>query len=137
MPVTFKKLTPNLIVSNVERSVQFYRDVLGFQFAFGVPDAEPRVFAAVTRDGLEIFFNRPDVADEDYPDLHGRPAGGALTQFIEVEGGIDELFTSVRDRARVVMPLKDQFYGMREFAIADPDGWILTFAQRIHDASAE
>jgi uncharacterized glyoxalase superfamily protein PhnB len=29
------------------------------------------------------------------------------------------------------MPLKTQFYGMREFAIEDPDGHILTFAQRV------
>jgi uncharacterized glyoxalase superfamily protein PhnB len=29
------------------------------------------------------------------------------------------------------MPVKDQFYGMREFAFADPDGWVITVAQRI------
>jgi uncharacterized glyoxalase superfamily protein PhnB len=128
--LVFKKLTPNLIVSNVERSVEFYRTVLGFEFAFGVPEQEPRVFAAVMRDGLEIFFNLPDPASEDYPDLRDRTAGGGLTQFIEVEGGIDELYASVSGKARVVMPIKDQFYGMREFAIADPDGWLLTFAER-------
>lgn len=127
--MTFKKLTPNLVVADVERSVQFYQDVLGFRFAFGVPDEAPRVFSAVVREGIEIFFNLPDASNEDYPDLRGRPIGGALTQFIEVEG-IDELYEAVRGKARVVMPIKDQFYGMREFAIADPDGWILTFAQR-------
>lgn len=131
MAITFRKLTPNLVVSSVERSVQFYRDVLGFQFAFGVPEAEPRVFAAIVRDGLEIFFNLPDASSEDYADLRGRSSGGALTQFIEIDGGIDEFYAAVRDKARLVMPIKDQFYGMREFAIADPDGWILTFAERI------
>ena len=29
------------------------------------------------------------------------------------------------------MPLKDQFYGMREFAFEDPEGWILTLAEKI------
>ena len=29
------------------------------------------------------------------------------------------------------MPLKTQFYGMREFAVTDPDGHILTFAERV------
>ncbi|MBY0495341.1 MAG: VOC family protein [Cyanobacteria bacterium] len=29
------------------------------------------------------------------------------------------------------MPLKTQFYGMREFAITDPDGHIITFAERV------
>ena len=30
MPFVFTKLTPNLIVSDVARSLAFYRDVLGF-----------------------------------------------------------------------------------------------------------
>jgi uncharacterized glyoxalase superfamily protein PhnB len=29
------------------------------------------------------------------------------------------------------MPLQTQFYGMREFAVTDPDGHILTFAERV------
>jgi hypothetical protein len=29
------------------------------------------------------------------------------------------------------MPLVTQFYGMREFAIEDPDGYVITFAQRV------
>jgi hypothetical protein len=29
------------------------------------------------------------------------------------------------------MPLVTQFYGMREFAILDPDGYVITFAERM------
>jgi hypothetical protein len=28
------------------------------------------------------------------------------------------------------MPIVTQWYGMREFAIADPDGYVITFAER-------
>lgn len=31
----------------------------------------------------------------------------------------------------VVMPLKDRFSGMREFAVEHPDGYVVFFAQRI------
>ncbi len=31
---------------------------------------------------------------------------------------------------KIALPLKDQFYGMREFAIQDPDGYLVIFAQR-------
>ena len=48
MPHHLKKLTPNLIVSDVDRSMAFYRDVLGFSVAQTVPDAAPYVFAIVT-----------------------------------------------------------------------------------------
>jgi hypothetical protein len=29
------------------------------------------------------------------------------------------------------MPLVTQFYGLREFAIEDPDGYTITFAERV------
>ena len=46
-------------------------------------------------------------------------------------GGIDEFFKEISSRATVVMGLKDQFYGMREFGVEDPDGYIILLAQRI------
>jgi catechol 2,3-dioxygenase-like lactoylglutathione lyase family enzyme len=44
---TFSKLTPNLIVDDVERSLCFYEDVLGFTRGFTVPEARPFVFGSV------------------------------------------------------------------------------------------
>ena len=45
--------------------------------------------------------------------------------------GVDAYHAAVAPKASVVMPLKTQFYGMREFAITDPDGHIITFAERV------
>ncbi len=41
-----------------------------------------------------------------------------------------ECLIAQQTRATVVMPMTKQFYGMREFAITDPDGYLLTFAER-------
>jgi uncharacterized glyoxalase superfamily protein PhnB len=124
------KLTPNLVVADVSRSVAFYRDLLGFEMAMSVPEQPPYVFAGVQRDGIEIFFNAPEPVAEEMPELAGRPIGGTLTLYIEVDD-VKGLYETVKGRARLVMDLKDQFYGMREFVIADPDGYLLTFSQRI------
>jgi uncharacterized glyoxalase superfamily protein PhnB len=133
----FSDVTPNLVVSNVERSLAFYRDVLGFSVTATVPDAGPFVFAWMQRDGVSVFLNsRESVAE--HADLAARPLGGTATLFITIEAadvaaGVDGLFASVAPRARVMMSLKDQFYGMREFGIEDPDGYVIFFAQRIAD----
>jgi lactoylglutathione lyase len=82
MAYTINKLTPNLIVSNVERSVAFYRDVLGFTVAFTVPDESPLVFAAVQSGPIEIFLNAPEPAVAEYPAFKDRPIGGTLTLFM-------------------------------------------------------
>jgi uncharacterized glyoxalase superfamily protein PhnB len=125
------KLTPNLVVRDVQAALHFYQSVLGFQPGMTVPDAPPYVFASVTNGaGVEIFFNDQKAVGEDYPPLAKEPLGGTLTLFLECEG-IEEILKKVEKAgAKIVLPLKTQFYGMREFAFQDPEGWIITMAER-------
>jgi uncharacterized glyoxalase superfamily protein PhnB len=127
----FTKLTPNLLVASVERSLDFYTRVLGFERGMTVPEQSPFVFASVTSGAVEIFFNDAAAASKEYPGFAGKPIGATGTMFIELDGGVDALHERIRTQAPVVMPLVTQFYGMREFAIADPDGYVITFAQRV------
>ena len=129
MPV-FKKLTPNLLVANVERSLAFYVDTLGFARGMTVPDASPFVFASVTSGDVEIFLNDAATAVNEYPAFAGKPLGATATMFIEVEG-VDALHDRIQSSATIAMALETKFYGMREFAIVDPDGYLITFAQRV------
>jgi uncharacterized glyoxalase superfamily protein PhnB len=129
-------VTPNLIVADIDRSTAFYRDVLGFSIVTTVPEQAPFVFVWLQRGGVNVFLNAAAPAAEDLPLLAARPIGGTATMFMTVEApsvaeGVDALFAQVQARATVVMPLKNQFYGMREFAVTDPDGYIVFFAQRI------
>jgi uncharacterized glyoxalase superfamily protein PhnB len=127
----FTKLTPNLVVRNVEASLNFYRSVLGFQPGFTVPDQPPYVFGSVTSGGVEIFFNDQKAVAEEYPALGAKPIGGSLTLFLEVEGVEEVLAAIQKSGSKITMPLKEQFYGMREFAFEAPEGWVITIAERI------
>jgi lactoylglutathione lyase len=126
----FQKLTPNLLVSNVERSLAFYIDTLGFERGLTVPEQSPFVFASVTSGPIEIFFNDAATAVKEYPAFGGKPLGATGTMFIELEG-VEALHDRLRSSVKIVMPLVTQFYGMREFAIEDPDGYVVTFAERV------
>jgi catechol 2,3-dioxygenase-like lactoylglutathione lyase family enzyme len=133
MPHELKKLTPNLIVSDVERSIHFYRDVLGFTVTATVPEASPYVFAIVQSGAVEIFLNAPGPAVEEYPAFKDKPIGGTLTLFIEV-APIQQAYDSLKDRVKVVMPIEHKWYGVTEFAFEDPDGYLITFAERDQEA---
>ena len=134
--MTFADVTPNLVVSDIPRSMTFYRDVLGFSVVTTVPEqreaqenGEPVVFAWMQRDTVSVFLNSEASAKL-------RTSAGTNMLFItlnagDIATGIDALFSSVKDRAPVQMPLTDQFYGMREFTITDPDGYVVIFAQPI------
>ena len=129
----FRKLTPNLLVADVSRSLAFYVDVLGFSQGMTVPDAAPFVFGSVTANTVEIFFNEAGTAVKEYPSLAGRPIGASGTMFIEMDD-VDAYHAALLGKVTIVMPLVTQWYGLKEFAIVDPDGYLITFAERVQQA---
>lgn len=132
----FASATPNLIVADIDRSIAFYRDVLGFTVQATVPDAAPFVFAWMGRDEVSVFLNTVGSVRDDHPELAARPIGGTNTLYIAIEAtdaesGIEAVFASLGASARVIMPPTTQFYGMREFGIEDPDGYVIFLGQRV------
>ena len=128
MAYELSKLTPNLIVADVQRSIDFYRDVLEFTVSQTVPEQGPFVFAIVQRGGVEVFLNAPEPARAEYPALAEREIGGTLTLFIHVKG-VHAAHEQLKNRVPVVMPLEKKWYGVTEFAFTDPDGYVITFAE--------
>lgn len=126
----FNKITPNLLVASVERSLAFYERLLGFARGLTVPEQSPFVFASVVSGAVEIFFNDAATAVKEYPAFGGKPIGATATLFVEMDG-VDALHDRLKGSVPIVMPLVTQFYGLREFAIQDPDGYVITFAERV------
>ena len=129
---TFTSVTPNLLVQDIDRSAAFYRDLLGFSVKQSVPEQSPFVFLWMERDGVPVFLNDSNAVEHDLPGATSRTSGGTATLYFVVTG-VDALHETVAAHASVLMPLKTQFYGMREFSIHDPDGHLLTFAERVSE----
>jgi catechol 2,3-dioxygenase-like lactoylglutathione lyase family enzyme len=127
---TFKKLTPNLLVDDVERSLRFYVEVLGFSRGMTVPEAPPFVFGSVVSGSVEIFFNEKQTAAKEYPAFAGKIPALTGTLFIEMDE-VEALHEGLKSIVPIVMPFVTQWYGLKEFAIADPDGYVITFAERV------
>ena len=120
-----KSLTPNIKVKSIARSLSFYRDLLGFETIMKNPENDP-VWVMLGNGNAAIMLQQEESIDGEYPALKGK-SGGALTFFIQVEDP-GSLYERVKDGAAVVKELAVSPYGKREFAIQDPDGFILTFA---------
>ena len=125
--VQFTSVTPNLVVDDVQRSVAFYRDVLGFTVKQTVPAEQPFVFVWLERGAVPVFLNDRRTVEADIPAARAIRGGSGL---FFVVTGVDALYEQVRERATVLMTIRNQPYGMREFTVADPDGFVLTFAER-------
>jgi len=125
-----RKLTPNLVVRNVEASLRFYSEILGLEKAMTVPDESPYIFAAVSNGAVEIFFNDQKSVAAEYPKL-AASIGASLTLYMEVDSLESVLDRVQKAGAKISMPVTDQFYGMKEFAFEDVDGYTITIAQKI------
>jgi uncharacterized glyoxalase superfamily protein PhnB len=125
---TYKSITPNLIVSDVERSLSFYRDALDFSIVETVPQQAPFVFVMLVRDGINLFLNAKETAQEAGMTIEVGRGGVALYIIVD---GIGGLWKEMQARVPIAMALKTQFYGMTEFSVTDPDGYYITFAERV------
>ncbi|MGH9565901.1 MAG: VOC family protein, partial [Candidatus Angelobacter sp.] len=126
----FSKITPNLMVADMEASLRFYRDVLGCKVSQSVPENPPFVFAWMKRDDVDVFLNQRQTPQTGQHDpLAGRPIGGTLSMYVPVEGIADLLKNIEQNGVKIAIPLHQEFYGMKEFAVFDPDGYLIIFAE--------
>jgi len=118
------KFTVNLLVRNVEKSLDFYRDVLRASVRYGDAD-----FAALSLLGVDFMLHADHAYDHHplyAPLTAARERGvGAELRFL----GIDP--DEVEERARrygciILQPSKDFAHGWREVTLLDPDGYIWT-----------
>ena len=123
-----KKLTPNLMVEDVQQTLAFYTEVLGFTVLTTVPEHPPLGFAIVQRDQVTLMFQSRPSLSENVPALTGSPIGASQTFYIEVEGVLD-LYEALHGKVEIVVDLHKTFYGTQEFYFRDCNGYILSFSE--------
>jgi uncharacterized glyoxalase superfamily protein PhnB len=104
------------VVQDVLRSVEHYREVLGFQteFTYG----QPTFYAGVERHGVVIHLQAAS-------ETKRQPGHGAVNVFVT---DVDALYQELKSRgARTLNEPKDYPYGMRDFDIHDLDDNQLCF----------
>lgn len=99
-------LIPMLWVDNIDGTIAFYRDVLGFRCVSQVEG-----WACLERDGVELMLSLPNQQEPyDRPQFTG-------TFYFQTDG-VHALWQQLKEAAPVVYPVENFDYGMRKFAIA-------------------
>lgn len=123
-PAQIVRGAPYFLVPDVAAAGDYYREVFGFQREYAA--GNPPEFAIYSRNGSPIMLRRaPD------PSLicPNERQGGTWDVFYWVEA-LDALFEELtRLGATVVYSPVVQPYGIREFAVRDPNGYVLGFGE--------
>ena len=113
--------TTVLQVADIPAALSFYCGVLGFTEDFRYDN-----YAGITLGKIDLHLCNHTIWN--------RPLGGGAVVVIAEE--VDDYCALVRQRgATVLSDPADQFYGLRDFVLADPDGNILTFSAPLDPAS--
>ncbi len=123
---TTTAISPFFIVSDVERTLAFYRAKLGFETTFQQPERTP-FFAILRRDGAQLLVKSDgDVTPLPNPKRHPSMRWDAFVYAPEP----DALAAEFADHgAAFSAPLKDTEDGLRGFELTDPDGYVLFFGR--------
>jgi predicted enzyme related to lactoylglutathione lyase len=116
-----KSMSPQLVVADLERSLDFYSRELGFEIDFRYED----FYAGIARDDYTVHLKSGSPTIQERAN---RRRNEDLDLVFSVED-IHGLFDAIKSRpVTIVQPLREMPYG-REFYIADPDGYILGFLE--------
>jgi catechol 2,3-dioxygenase-like lactoylglutathione lyase family enzyme len=123
---TLTGISPVLLIADVERSVEYYRDRLGFRCDV---HGDPPDFVVAERDAAVILMALCREPERIVPNW--KIVDMVWNAFIRVDD-VEAVYAEVQERgAPIDYTLYDAPSGFREFGVQDPDGHDIAFAQRL------
>ncbi len=119
-------ISPALAVRNMIQTIQFYRDSLGFKMGMTFPNADNPEYADLSKDGMVLMF----IPAENIGISRDEKLGMGVNLYMQIDGDIDKYYNELKDKnVKIVVDIKDEPYGVRDFTVEDIDGYKLTFNQ--------
>ena len=119
-------VAPSLTVNDVEKSLAFYRDVLGFAVKDRWEDGGKLLGVEMVA-GKQVFM----LGQDDFKKGRDRVKGQGVRFYCSIDQDVDRVAERIKAKGgRLDHEPKDE-WGMRAFSMDDPDGYKLTIAARL------
>lgn len=116
------RVVPIFTADDLDKTVTWYRDVFGAEIGETFEHEGKLVGAAILYGAAEMWFSQDDFAKGK-----DRHKGEGFRIIFETDQSVDDLAAGIRDRGgKILSGPEDQEWGVRMFAVADPDGFKIT-----------
>ncbi len=136
IPEGYHTVTPYLIIKGAAEALEFYKKALGAKEVMCMNGPGGKVMHAEIKIGDSFVM----LANE-HPEMgHRGPQslGGTSVSLAVYVDDVDARFNQAVDAgAKVIRPVKDQFYGDRSGTVTDPYGHVWTIATHKEDVPVE
>jgi PhnB protein len=136
VPEGFHSVTPYLFVRSAASAIDFYKNIFGATEIMRMPGANGKIMHAELRIGDSIVM----LADENPQTgvMSPQTIGGfSVGMHLYVENVDQVIQKAVESGAKLLRPIKNQFYGDRSGSILDPFGHMWSVATHVEDVSPE
>jgi len=136
IPKGYHSVTPNLVVRDVAKAIDFYKKAFGAEEIARMPGPDGKVVHAELRIGDSIVMlgdERPDMGSKS-----PKAYGGSSVNFYLYFEDVDAAWKRAVDAgAKPTMPLADMFWGDRTGKLEDPFGHSWSPAEHVKDLTPE
>ena len=116
------RVVPIYTASELDKTVAWYRDVFGAEIGQTFEHEGQLVGASIHYGAVEMWFSQDDFAKGT-----DREKGAGFRIILETDQNVDELAAGIEERGgEILSGPEDQEWGVRMFAVADPDGFKIT-----------
>jgi uncharacterized glyoxalase superfamily protein PhnB len=120
-----RKLTPSFTATDLQRSMAFYRDVLGFVIGDEWRDNGELAGCEIHAGAVTLMLGQ-----DDFKKGRDRQKGVGTRVWCHTAQDLDRLAAEIKARGGILdQEPQDMPWGDRVFMITDPDGFKLTFVQ--------
>ena len=118
-----QRVVPSLLARDIDATLRFY-EKLGFAASGFYPGRQNATWVELERDGVTLqFHNQPPKGTPREPVCSGT--------FYFFPQNVDALVEELRGKVEFAWGPEIMDYGMREFAVRDPNGYFLAFAEPV------
>lgn len=121
------RVVPIYTASELDKTVAWYRDVFGAEIGQTFEHEGQLVGASIHYGAVEMWFSQDDFAKGT-----DREKGAGFRIILETDQNVDELAAGIEERGgEILSGPEDQEWGVRMFAVADPDGFKITVSTSV------